>query len=97
MMQAMRPQPSLRAASGHAPDLGVPDSAAFDTKDCYRIAIHGRGRPRRNKPDDRLDHEVEIPVPFPTMCAFAGTDLDTLYVTAASHGRSDEPHAGGPY
>ena len=75
--------------------LGVPDGAAVDEEGCYWLAIHGGGRLRRYRPDGRLDLELMLPVSNPTMCAFAGATLDTLFITTASHGKSDEAHAGG--
>ena len=78
-------------------ELGVPDGAAMDAEGCYWLAIHRGGRLRRYRPDGRLDRELLLPVSCPTMCAFAGPELDTLFITTASHGRSDEPHAGGVF
>ncbi|HJS87470.1 MAG TPA: SMP-30/gluconolactonase/LRE family protein [Acetobacteraceae bacterium] len=80
--------------------LGMPDGAALDEEGCYWSAIHGGGRLIRFKPDGQVDREVKLPVSQPTMCAFAGPDLDVLYVTSAASGLSivhkvTEPHAGG--
>ena len=77
-------------------DVGLPDGAAVDTDGCYWCALHGAGRLRRYTPKGRLDQEVELPVSKPTMCAFGGDDLDTIYVTSASEGVNiaDEPFAG---
>jgi sugar lactone lactonase YvrE len=82
------------------PELGLPDGAAVDIEGCYWCAVHGGGRLRRYRPDGVLDQEVMLPVSQPTMCAFAGTGLDTLYVTTASDQLSPEqrriqPLAGG--
>ena len=76
--------------------LGVPDGAAIDIEGCYWCAVHGAGRLHRYMPDGTLDREVLLPVSKPTMCAFAGADLDTLYVTTAAEGVDvvDEPFAG---
>ncbi|MDQ6619303.1 MAG: SMP-30/gluconolactonase/LRE family protein, partial [Pseudomonadota bacterium] len=45
------------------------------------------------------DCDVDLPVSQPTMCAFVGEALDTLYITSASDGldeaqRRAEPLAG---
>ncbi len=78
------------------PGLGEPDGGAVDAEGFYWSAIHGGGRLRRHAPDGRLDREVALPVRNPTMMAFAGPDLAMLYVTSATHGRSDgAPHEGG--
>jgi sugar lactone lactonase YvrE len=66
--------------------LGLPDGAAIDSEGGYWCAIHGGGRLRRYTPDGAVDREIPLPVSQPTMCAFAGDDLDTLYVTSASSG-----------
>jgi sugar lactone lactonase YvrE len=76
--------------------LGVPDGAAIDEEGYYWCAIHGGGRLRRYSPSGRIDREILLPVSKPTMCAFAGEDLKTLYVTSAAEGIdiSVEPLAG---
>jgi sugar lactone lactonase YvrE len=63
--------------------LGIPDGAAVDTEGGYWLACHGGGRLRRFHPDGSLDRDIELPVSQPTMCAFAGENLDELYVTSA--------------
>jgi len=80
--------------------LGLPDGAALDAEGGYWCALHGGGRLRRYTPEGRLDREVMLPVSQPTMCAFAGPELEELYVTSASDKlteaqRRAEPHAGG--
>ncbi len=79
--------------------LGVPDGAAIDTDGGYWCALHGAGRLRRFGPDGAVDVDIDLPVGKPTMCAFAGDDLDTMYVTSASDKMTDderrrEPQAG---
>jgi sugar lactone lactonase YvrE len=66
--------------------LGLPDGAAIDSEGCYWCAVHGAGCLHRYRPDGTLDREVLLPVSKPTMCTFAGADLDTLYVTSAAEG-----------
>ena len=78
---------------------GIPDGAAVDVEGGYWCALHGGGRVRRYHADGSVDRDVDLPVSQPTMCAFGGTELATLYVTSASDGMSDaqrarEPHAG---
>lgn len=71
-------------------DLGVPDGAAVDVEGFYWCAVHGGSRIRRFAPDGTIDSDVMLPVSQPTMCAFGGNDLDTLYVTSATDGLSRE-------
>src|SRR5581483_3503554 len=79
--------------------LGLPDGAAIDVEGGYWCAVHGAGLLRRYAADGQFDREVALPVSKPTMCAFAGDDLDFLYVTSASEGLNpdqmrNEPLAG---
>lgn len=81
-------------------ELGIPDGAAIDTEGGYWSALHGGGKLRRFYPDGSIDRDIDLPVSQPTMPAFAGEDLATLYVTSASdqmsaEAKAREPHAGG--
>jgi sugar lactone lactonase YvrE len=81
-------------------ELGIPDGAAIDTEGGYWSALHGGGKLRRFHPDGSVDRDIDLPVSQPTMPAFAGEDLATLYVTSASDhmskaAKAREPHAGG--
>lgn len=83
-------------------ELGLPDGAAVDAEGCYWSAIHGGSRLVRYTPDGRVEREVKLPVSQPTMPAFAGPELDELYVTSAASGlgmlhKLTEPHAGGVF
>ncbi len=75
---------------------GIPDGAACDTDGGYWCAVHGGGRLRRYTRDGAVDRDIPLPVSQPTMCAFAGEELDVLYVTSASHGLSAEQHRREP-
>lgn len=79
---------------------GIPDGAAVDVEGAYWCANHGGGALHRYGSDGRLREVIEMQVSQPTMCAFGGANLDTLYVTSALDKLSDaqlakEPHAGG--
>ena len=81
-------------------ELGIPDGAAIDAEGGYWSALHGGGKLRRFHPDGSVDRDIDLPISQPTMPAFAGKDLATLYVTSASDRLSPEakvrePHAGG--
>ena len=67
---------------------GRPDGAAVDSEGNYWIAMFEGGRLLKISPEGELLGEVRVPVRCPTAVAFGGSDLRTLYVTSASHGRS---------
>ncbi|MGY2050047.1 SMP-30/gluconolactonase/LRE family protein [Methylobacterium sp. JK268] len=75
------------------PGLGSPDGGAVDAEGCYWSAIHGGACLHRYAPDGRLDHTLPLPVRYPTMMAFGGRDLATLFVTSATKD-DDASHAG---
>lgn len=82
-----------------APD-DRPDGAAVDSEGCYWIALYNAGAVARIAPDGRTVARHALSARCPTMCAFGGDDLRTLYVTTASQQRSaDElrqfPQSGG--
>jgi L-arabinonolactonase len=81
-------------------ELGIPDGAGIDTEGGYWSALHGGGKLRRFYPDGSLDRDIDLPVSQPTMPAFAGDDLATLYFTSASDqmtadAKAREQDAGG--
>jgi sugar lactone lactonase YvrE len=83
-----------------ATDRGRPDGAAVDAEGYYWSAFYEGGRVVRFAPDGTIDAVYSLPVRCPTMCAFGGDDLRTLYITTARAGRSAEeiarePLAGG--
>jgi sugar lactone lactonase YvrE len=75
---------------------GRPDGAAVDSEGAYWCAMFEGGRLLRFAPDGELLREVKLPLRCPTMVAFGGEDLRTLYITSASHKRSDEERARYP-
>lgn len=83
-----------------ATDRGRPDGAAVDAEGYYWSAFYEGARVVRFAPDGTVDAVYPLPVRCPTMCAFGGDDLRTLYITTARAGRSAdelarEPLAGG--
>ena len=76
---------------------GLPDGAAVDTHGGYWCALHGAGRLRRFNADGSVDRDIVLPVSQPTMCAFGGSKLDTLYVTSAADKLSDAQRRAEPY
>lgn len=75
---------------------GRPDGAAVDSEGAYWCAMFEGARLLRFAPDGSLLREVKLPVRCPTMVAFGGADLKTLYITSASHGRSAEERTQYP-
>ncbi len=79
--------------------LGRPDGAAVDAEGCYWICGNDAGLIHRFTPTGKLDQSLVVPVKKPTMCAFGGSNLDTLFVTSIRPGGdiSDQPLAGGVF
>lgn len=62
---------------------GRPDGAAVDSEGNYWSALFEGGRLVKLSPDGELLDEIALPLRCPTMVAFGGADLRTLYVTSA--------------
>jgi sugar lactone lactonase YvrE len=77
-----------------ASDRGRPDGAAVDAQGCYWTALYEGGRVQRYDPEGRLMSEHTVPVRNPTMPAFGGLGLKTLFVTTA---RDATGSGGGLY
>ncbi|MGC6373879.1 SMP-30/gluconolactonase/LRE family protein [Pseudomonas sp. K2I15] len=77
--------------------LGRPDGAAIDAEGCYWICANDAGLIHRFTPDGRLDRSLAVPVKKPTMCAFGGSRLDTLFVTSIRDDHSPHSLAGGVF
>jgi sugar lactone lactonase YvrE len=92
--RGMMSEPQLFASI--PPTDGIPDGAAMDADGGYWCALHGGGRLRRFHGNGRHDRDVALPVSQPTMCAFGGDDLATLYVTSAADKLSDRQRAREP-
>jgi sugar lactone lactonase YvrE len=81
-------------------DAERPDGGATDSAGHYWGALYGDGRLVQLAPDGVLVAEHPLPAMCPTMCAFGGADLKTLYVTSARQRRDDAelarlPQSGG--
>lgn len=74
---------------------GLIDGATFDEEGYYWCALFGESLVARFSPEGELVRTIEVPVKYPTMCAFGGDDLATLYVTSSKfHAmESNEDHA----
>ncbi|WP_130908876.1 SMP-30/gluconolactonase/LRE family protein [Pseudomonas antarctica] len=76
---------------------GRPDGAAVDADGCYWICANDAGMIHRFTPDGRLDRSLSVPVKKPSMCAFGGSRLDTLFVTSIRDNPSEQSLSGGVF
>lgn len=79
---------------------GKPDGACVDAAGCYWIACVYGWAIARITPGGKVDRLIAVPVEKPTMPAFGGGDLSTLFITsiggAGGHPIDPEqPDAGG--
>ncbi|KAB8312147.1 SMP-30/gluconolactonase/LRE family protein [Erwinia endophytica] len=76
---------------------GVPDGAAVDSEGFYWAAMFDGARViRLNPANGEIVDEIPLPVRWPTMVAFGGEDLKTLYITSSREGRSAQELAEYP-
>jgi sugar lactone lactonase YvrE len=67
---------------------GHPDGASVDEAGCYWIACVRGGMVLRVTPAGAIDRRVRVPVEKPTMAAFGGPGLSTLFITTIGGGGS---------
>lgn len=79
-----------------ATERGRPDGAAVDVEGCYWTALFEGGRVQRYAADGELLGEYRTPAYCPTMVAFGGADMKTLFITSARIDRSAEELAAYP-
>lgn len=90
-------EPGSRATWKHFPrGHRRPDGAAVDSDGCYWSALFDGGRVVRYSPEGEPVAEVPLPVRWPTMVAFGGADLKTLFVTSSRENRSEAELAQYP-
>ena len=85
--------PTDKSAAGYG---GRPDGATVDSEGAYWVAMFEGGRLLRIAPNGEILRELALPLRCPTSVAFGGSDLRTLYITSASHGRSADELARYP-
>ncbi|WP_434111300.1 SMP-30/gluconolactonase/LRE family protein [Paraburkholderia caffeinilytica] len=73
---------------------GRPDGAAVDADGCYWICANDAGRLLRFTPQGKLDRQIAVPAVKPAMCAFGGSNLDTLFVTSIRPATGASEHDG---
>lgn len=66
---------------------GRPDGAAVDSEGAYWCAMYEGGHILRLSPSGETLQKIDLPVRCPTMLAFGGSDLRTLFITTARHNR----------
>ena len=72
---------------------GKPDGACVDETGCYWVACVGGSAVARITPEGKIDRVVDVPVPRPTMPAFGGSDLATMFITTIG---VRDPEQDGP-
>ena len=78
-------------------ELGMPDGATVDSEGHYWSALPnpfvlGRnGSIVRFSLTGQIDLQIEMPISIPTMIAFGGPDLSTLYITSVADELLDKP------
>lgn len=76
---------------------GMPDGAAVDSEGFYWAAMFDGSRVIRLDPTSgEIVDEIPLPVRWPTMVAFGGADLKTLYITSSREDRTEEELAQYP-
>ncbi|WP_045857946.1 SMP-30/gluconolactonase/LRE family protein [Teredinibacter purpureus] len=80
---------------------GRPDGAAVDAEGFYWTALYEGGRIARLNPAGEIVEEVAVPAKCPTMVAFGGDDLKTLYITSVGNRLQEElqqyPNSGAVF
>ncbi len=75
---------------------GRPDGAAVDSENAYWCAMYEGGRLLRLSSSGDLLQEFPLPVRCPTMVAFGGEDMKTLFITTVRNKRPAEELARHP-
>lgn len=75
---------------------GRPDGAALDADGNYWCAMFEGGRILKISPQGAILAVLQVPARCPTMVAFGGPNLSTLFVTTARHNRSPDELAAYP-
>ncbi len=74
---------------------GAPDGGCVDSEGYYWSASVFGWAVTRISPDGHLDRQIELPIQTPTMPAFGGPDMTTLYITTLSYGASKDGFVAG--
>lgn len=68
----------------------VPDGLTVDSEGCVWSAKWDGWKVVRYNPEGSIDSEVRLPIQRPTSCTFGKSSYDTLFITSASIGLSEE-------
>ncbi len=79
-----------------AEGVGAPDGLTVDAGGDIWVAIYGGGCVQRYSPEGELLEALLVPAEQCTSCAFAGPELNRLYVTTATEGWSEEQRQAQP-
>jgi sugar lactone lactonase YvrE len=79
---------------------GRPDGAAVDSEGNYWSALYQGQRVVKISPQGKILEEYPVPATYPTMVAFGGPDMKTLFVSTCRGAQTEDelkqfPHAGG--
>jgi len=81
----------------HTPDeKGVPDGLTVDSEGFIWSACWGGWKITRYDPAGKVERVIQLPVQYPTSCAFGGATLDELYITSAWTALSEEKRKQQP-
>lgn len=69
---------------------GRPDGATIDSEGAYWAAMYEGGSLLRLAQDGSLLEKITLPITCPTMLAFGGADLKTLFITSVRQKRTEE-------
>ena len=69
---------------------GRPDGGSVDQEGYYWSALYEGSRIVRISPEGEIVETINVPVKCPTMCAFGGKDMKTLYITTVGNRPEDE-------
>ena len=82
----------------HTPDEhGIPDGLAVDSEGFIWSARWDGWKITRYDPAGIAEREIQLPVQYPTSCAFGGERLDELYITSSWTALSEEQKKQQPY
>lgn len=79
---------------------GRPDGGTVDADGCYWMAANDGWCLIRLTPAGKVDMTIDLPIQKPSMPAFGGKDLDTIFVTSIRPENADlskQPLAGGVF
>jgi sugar lactone lactonase YvrE len=75
----------------------LPDGLCIDTDGRVWLAVWGSGKVRCYSSEGTLEHEIELPTPRVTSCAFGGPDMRQLFITTGRPMAPGDPHAGAVF